>query len=91
MRSSAGVSADNFVILRRYEDKEEVLARQQTVDAAITDFMHKSRYKQTLPVCCGICCLEDAPGDLVIDNILDRAQFRAQDGQKRRLCQICLL
>ena len=69
------VSADNFVILRRYEDKEEVLARQQTVDAAITDFMHKSRYKQTLPVCCGICCLEDAPGDLVIDNILDRANF----------------
>lgn len=69
------VSADNFVILRRYEDKEGLLARQQSVDADITDFMHKSRHKQTLPVCCGICCLEDAPGDLVIDNILDRANF----------------
>lgn len=41
------VSADNFVILRRYEDKEGLLARQQSVDADITDFMHKSRHKQT--------------------------------------------
>lgn len=69
------VSADNFVILRSYEEKMEVLARQRAVDDLITDFMHRSQNKQTLPVCCGICCLEDAPGDLVIENLLDRANF----------------
>ncbi len=69
------VSADNFVILRRYEEKMEVMARQRSIDAMITDFMSRSQNKQTVPVCCGICCIEDAPGDLVIENLLDRANF----------------
>lgn len=69
------VSADNFVILRHYNDKMEVLARQRAIDARLMDFLHNSRNKQSLPVCCGICCLEDAPGDLAIENFLDRANF----------------
>lgn len=69
------VSADNFVILRHYDNKMEVLARQRAIDARLMDFLHNSRNKQSLPVCCGICCLEDAPGDLVIENFLDRANF----------------
>lgn len=51
------------------------MARQRSIDAMITDFMSRSQNKQTVPVCCGICCIEDAPGDLVIENLLDRANF----------------
>ena len=36
------VSADNFVLLLRYQDREEVAARQREADTEIIRFMHSS-------------------------------------------------
>lgn len=69
------VSADNFVLLLKYIDKEEIATRQQAADSKITQFMRSSYDRQSLPTCCGICCVEDVVEDLNIDGLLDRANF----------------
>ena len=69
------VAADNFVLLVRYGDKEEVVARQSCADKKIMEFMHNSYDRQVIPTCCGICCTEDVVEDLKIDGFLDRANF----------------
>nr|WP_122011646.1 EAL domain-containing protein [Maliibacterium massiliense] len=69
------VSADNFVLLLRYQNKEEVASRQQEADRKIIQFMRNSPERQTIPTCCGICCVEDVVEDLHIDGFLDRANF----------------
>ncbi|WP_243009114.1 bifunctional diguanylate cyclase/phosphodiesterase [Clostridium sp. AM58-1XD] len=68
------VSADNFVLLLRYEDREEIAARQREADEEIIRFM-RSHDRQSVPTCCGICCVEDVIEDLTIDGFLDRANF----------------
>lgn len=69
------VSADNFVLLLRYQEKEEVAARQQAADWKIIQFMHSFYDRQSVPTCCGICCVGDVIEDLKIDGFLDRANF----------------
>lgn len=69
------VSADNFVLLLHYEQKEELSARQRKADQEITKFMDSYYDRQTLPSCCGICCLEDVIENLTIEGFLDRANF----------------
>ncbi|MBT9776950.1 EAL domain-containing protein [Clostridium sp. MCC353] len=69
------VSADNFVLLLRYQEREEAALRQQKADEEITRFMHNSHDHQSVPTCCGICCVEDVTEDLNIDGFLDRANF----------------
>lgn len=69
------VSADNFVLLLYYDQPEEIAARQRRADRAITTFMLESSSHQTLPTCCGICCVEDVVEDLRIDGLMDRARF----------------
>lgn len=69
------VNADNFVIMRQYESKKEVLQRQKKVDNQITDYMHQSKEKHVLSVCCGVCCIEDVVEDLKIEGLMDRANF----------------
>lgn len=69
------VSADNFVLLLRYEDRAEIVSRQRQADKQIRGFMHDSCDGQWLSTCCGICCVEDISEDLKIDVLLDRANF----------------
>ncbi len=69
------VSADNFVLLLRYQEKGEVADRQRAADERITFYMHNSFDRQTVPTSCGICCVEDVIEDLKIDGFLDRANF----------------
>lgn len=69
------VSADNFVLLMRYDNKEDVASRQRRADGKIMEFMNNSYDRQTVPTCCGICCTEDVVEDLKIDGFLDRANF----------------
>lgn len=69
------VSADNFVLLLRYGDKKEIRERQQKSDTEIIGFMHRFHGGQTVPTCCGICCVEDVIEDLKISGLLDRANF----------------
>lgn len=69
------VNADNFVILRQYNSKDEILPRQRAVDEKINDFVRNSDVKCSISVCCGICCIEDLIENLQIEGILDRANF----------------
>lgn len=69
------VAADNFVLLLRYKDKAEIAKRQLDIDEKIIDFMHNSHDKQSIPTCCGICCVEDVLENLNIDGFMDRANF----------------
>ncbi|WP_455437777.1 EAL domain-containing protein, partial [Hungatella hathewayi] len=83
------VNADNFVVLRRYETKEELLERQKTVDRKITDFMLSSQDKHALPICCGICCVEDVIEQLLIDGFIDRANYARKSvktGENEKYC-----
>lgn len=69
------VSADNFVILRHYTEKRDILTRQQQVDIKITEFMHNLHGGQSVSVQCGICYLEDLQEDLTVECIIDRANY----------------
>lgn len=69
------IAADNFVLLLRYRNKEEVAARQREADEQIIAYMHDSHDRQSVPTCCGICCVEDVVEKLNIDGFLDRANF----------------
>lgn len=69
------VSADNFVILRYYNDRNDIMVRQQQVDIKITEFMHDMHGGQAVSVQCGICYLDDLVEDLQIEGILDRANY----------------
>lgn len=69
------VNADNFVILRHYNTKKEVLNRQKEVDARITEYMRSSNNRHILSVCCGLCCVEDVIENLKIEGLMDRANF----------------
>lgn len=69
------VSADNFVILRYYNEKNDIMVRQQQVDIKITEFMHDMYGGQAVSVQCGICYLEDLAEGLQIEGILDRANY----------------
>lgn len=69
------VSADNFVLLLYYNDKNEIADRQLAADREILRFMHTSHDGQMLPTNCGICCVEDVMEDIKIDVFLDRANF----------------
>lgn len=69
------VSADNFVILRYYNEKNDIMLRQQQVDIKITEFMHDMHGGQAVSVQCGICYLNDLEEDLQIEEILDRANY----------------
>ena len=70
-----GFTADNFVLLLHYSDKEEVASRQRRADKQITEYMHSSPSSQSIATNCGICCLEDVVEDLKIEGYLDRANF----------------
>lgn len=69
------VSADNFVLLLQFQSKDEVAQRQRIADRKIIQFMRSSHERQSIPTCCGICCVEDVIEDLNIDGFLDRANF----------------
>lgn len=69
------VSADNFVILRHYIDRQDIMNRQHYVDIKITEFMHNLYGGQALSVQCGICYLEDLIENLKIEGMIDRANY----------------
>ena len=72
---AARVSADNFVLLLRYQDRDEIHQRQRKVDSGIASFLQESHGGQPISTYCGICCVEDVVETLGIDGFLDRANF----------------
>ncbi|MCI6705924.1 MAG: diguanylate cyclase [Eisenbergiella massiliensis] len=47
------VTADNFVLLLHYSDKEEVASRQRRADKQITEYMNSSPSSQSIATNCG--------------------------------------
>lgn len=79
------VSADNFVLLLRYEDRKEIADRQLAADREVLTFMNSAHHGQLLPTCCGICCVEDVIEPLNIDGFLDRANFARKPSRPGRI------
>lgn len=69
------INADNFIILRHYENRTELTKRQSAVDARIREYMRSHLEKQSLSICCGICCMEDVDEKLSLHELLNRANF----------------
>lgn len=66
--------ADCFMALRCYEDKKELLARQQKIDR---DFMEQKVLpdKHRVTTVCGFCCVEDVIEQLDVQGLMNRANY----------------
>lgn len=80
------VSADNFVVLRKYENKEDLINEQRELDHVFTKYMRSTLNKQTISIRCGICCIEDVDEHLNIVELMTRANF-ARKAAKSDLTQ----
>lgn len=66
--------ADCFIALRCYEDKEELLRKQEQADTAFlkTEVLPD---KHNMRVVCGFCCTEDVIEKLDVQGLIDRANY----------------
>lgn len=69
------VSADHFVLLMKYKQREELINRLKHVDQGVLQYMENSYDHHVLSTCCGICCLQDVDEQLKIDGYLNRANL----------------
>ncbi|MEG1107723.1 MAG: bifunctional diguanylate cyclase/phosphodiesterase [Oscillospiraceae bacterium] len=70
------VSADKFLLLRNYTNKEQLLEQQQNLDLQISGFAISSAKEQYfIRTSCGICCYEDVMEELKISDLIERANF----------------
>lgn len=69
------VSADNFLILRSYQTKEELKQRQESVDQKFAQYMLETKSQHLFTFSCGICCQEDVTGQQQIASLIERANF----------------
>ena len=66
--------ADQFLVLRCYEDKQDLLNMQRKIDR---DFMKREVLpdKHVMAIACGICCIEDTIEKLDIRGFVNRANY----------------
>ncbi|MDU1911529.1 GGDEF domain-containing protein [Fusobacterium sp.] len=69
------VSADRFVVLRRYNDKAELIERQKYIDEKLKKIVEKSNERYNAAIYYGICCLEDINEEMKIAELIDKANF----------------
>ena len=70
------VSADRFVVLRRYKSKSELIERQKYIDEELKKIVEKSNERYNASIYYGICCLEDIiDPKMKIDELIDKANF----------------
>lgn len=69
------VSADRFVVLRRYKDKSELIERQKHIDNELKKIVEKSNERYNAAIYYGICCLEDINEEMKITELIDKANF----------------
>lgn len=67
--------ADQFVVLRSYAYKHELLERQKRVDDGFQDYLKQVMNTQLITIACGICCLEDIVEHMDLTALMDRANF----------------
>lgn len=66
--------ADQFLVLRCYKDKQEMLELQMKIDR---EFMRREVLpdKHVMAIACGICCIEDTIEQLDIRGFVNRANY----------------
>ena len=69
------ISADRFVVLRKYTDKSELIERQKNVNEKLKGVVEKSNERYNAVIYWGICCLEDVNEDMEITELVDKANF----------------
>lgn len=69
------VSADRFVVLRRYKDKSELIEHQKHIDNELKKIVEKSNERYNAVIYYGICCLEDIKEEMKITELIDKANF----------------
>jgi len=75
----ARICGDKFVVLRKYEYREELIARQKAVDGRIRAFAMDAKEHYSLTIYGGICCVKDVPSSIEIDwLILPRRLLKAR-------------
>lgn len=67
--------ADRFMVLKTYQNKEELLRAQKEADRVFLKSVMGSEGKQIITVACGICCIEDVLEKLDTEGLLDRANY----------------
>ena len=76
--TSGRISGDIFVMLRKYNDKNELLERQLKLDKQFKEFLEKNDSNYQAVIYGGICCLEDIDENntnIKIANLIDKANF----------------
>lgn len=66
--------ADRFLVLRIYNEKEELLGRQKEVDELFMK-MGGLPDNHTMTVACGFCCMEDVIERLDVRGLVNRANY----------------
>lgn len=67
--------ADRFVLLRCYEEKEELLEKQKNADGEFLDSTAAMSNRHLMTVACGICCVEDLVETPEARMMVNRANF----------------
>ncbi|MEF9918452.1 MAG: bifunctional diguanylate cyclase/phosphodiesterase, partial [Eubacterium sp.] len=69
------IGTDNFLVLRQYSDKKELIHRQEKVDKQIAQYVLRTKGQHLFTLSCGICCTEDLLEKHQIENLIERANF----------------
>lgn len=69
------IAADNFLILRRYVQRDELLMRQNVVDGQMAAYALATQQQNTVWLCGGVCCREDVGAEMPVEQLIERANF----------------
>lgn len=71
--------ADRFVLLRRYESREELLETQKQVDEEFLNSALVMSNRHMMTIACGICCVEDLVEEPEAVMMVNRANFAQKE------------
>ncbi len=71
--------ADRFVLLRRYESREELLETQKQVDEEFLNSALVMSNRHMMTIACGICCAEDLVEEPEAVKMVNRANFAQKE------------
>lgn len=71
--------ADRFVLLRRYESREELLETQKQVDEEFLNSALVMSNRHMMTIACGICCAEDLVEEPEAVMMVNRANFAQKE------------
>lgn len=74
--------ADCFLVLRCYEEKDEMLSRQEEIDRAFLE-LDALPDRHNITIACGFCCIEDVIEQLDVQGLVTRANYARKTVKSR--------